>query len=492
MNDDKMHINAKKNSPDILALNYEQDADERNDYKDVSLPFILLCILAEILIAFILEPFLEGFYKDGSILLSCVVVFTWTFLTVCISPFSGKKCWVFIVVGIISLTSMFYLPLSPIKHFIPAQLGIASSENAYAVSLENEMTDEIDKSELEYWYNRASDHGSIIADWNLARLYISDRYEPKNYQGAIEHFESIICKGQESHKAGKEKFIASAMFELASIYEKGLGTERNLQRALDLYTRSSEYGNVDSLRRLGLAYYNEELDVCRDLEQSKRFLRAASDQDDAASKYNLAIILSKDNKSETQEFMNLLEEAANSDYLPAQSILGKWYMGVEDPGIEEDYKKAFHYNELASEKGDIDSQNRLGFMYFKGKGVSENKHKAIELWTDTANKNNAYSQAMLGFCYLKGDGIERDYTSAIPLLKSASEKGNTFAQYWLGYCYKTGCGVEIDKKLALELWKQAANNGSDAARSAIGELKSEGIPNYNIEVVYPVGWSFEP
>lgn len=89
----------------------------------------------------------------------------------------------------------------------------------------------------------------------------------------------------------------------------------------------------------------------------------------------------------------------------------------------EDYKKAFKYLSLASEKNDGDGSYYLGEMYYNGRGVSQDYKKAMENYIKVTkaprSTGSYYRDAVLQIylMYQQGKGVKRD---------------KKIAQEWLG------------------------------------------------------------
>ena len=56
---------------------------------------------------------------------------------------------------------------------------------------------------------------------------------------------------------------------------------------------------------------------------------------------------------------------------------------------------AFDHYLIASKKGNAHAQERVGWMYFKGKGVKKNKKLGIEWWQKAARQGNGTAISFL-------------------------------------------------------------------------------------------------
>jgi TPR repeat protein len=82
-----------------------------------------------------------------------------------------------------------------------------------------------------------------------------------------------------------------AQFELAQLFEKGLGVEQDLDRALALYKQSAEQGFADALNDLGFIYFQGGLNITRDPLVGLDYFQKAADQRHPQAMYNVAALI---------------------------------------------------------------------------------------------------------------------------------------------------------------------------------------------------------
>lgn len=81
---------------------------------------------------------------------------------------------------------------------------------------------------------------------------------------------------------------ADAQFELARIYEQGLGVDPDPARALALYQASAAQGFADALNDLGFFYFQGGLGVAVDQARGIDYFRQAADQHQTEAMFNYA------------------------------------------------------------------------------------------------------------------------------------------------------------------------------------------------------------
>lgn len=81
---------------------------------------------------------------------------------------------------------------------------------------------------------------------------------------------------------------ADAQFELAKIYEQGLGVTPDPAKALDLYQKSAAQGFADAINDLGFLYYQGDLGLKRDEAKAIDLFRQAADLRQPEAMFNYA------------------------------------------------------------------------------------------------------------------------------------------------------------------------------------------------------------
>ena len=82
-----------------------------------------------------------------------------------------------------------------------------------------------------------------------------------------------------------------AQFELAKLYEKGIGTEANPAIALDLYRKSADQGFADALNDLGFLHYNGALGLPANPNRAIDLFLAAANLRHPQAMFNVAALI---------------------------------------------------------------------------------------------------------------------------------------------------------------------------------------------------------
>lgn len=136
---------------------------------------------------------------------------------------------------------------------------------------------------------------------------------------------------------------------------------------------------------------------------------------------------------------------------------------------EERFKKAL---ELA-DKGDAESQYKLGKIYTEGAGVSINHNKATEAFENAAKQGYAKAEYKLGLNYYEGTGVNRNRKTAYKWFKAAAEQNHAASQYYLGKMYASGSGVKQNYTTSLEWLTKAVQGGFNQARGEMIDVSEK-------------------
>ena len=88
---------------------------------------------------------------------------------------------------------------------------------------------------------------------------------------------------------------AEAQFELAQLYEKGLGVPQNSDRALELYLQAGAQDFADALNDLGFIYFQGGLNVTRDPSRGLAYFEQAANMRQPQAMFNFAAMIDDGN-----------------------------------------------------------------------------------------------------------------------------------------------------------------------------------------------------
>jgi hypothetical protein len=139
-----------------------------------------------------------------------------------------------------------------------------------------------------------------------------------------------------------------------------------------------------------------------------------------------------------------------------------------------DYAAAERELRPLAERGDPESQYRIGLMYEFGKGYPQDKAQGIVWFRKAALQNHAAAQTELAIIFATGDGVAQDNKQSVDWFQKAATLGNPTAQYNLGLLYAKGQGVKLDNAQAIAWWRKAAAQGMTVAQFKLGVAYENG------------------
>lgn len=167
--------------------------------------------------------------------------------------------------------------------------------------------------------------------------------------------------------------------------------------------------------------------------------------------------------ADEQEALRWVTIAADHDNAIAQSIMGRYYLHLND------YETAVKWFSKAADNGDNSGKANLAMAYLHGKGgLLRNPQKALRLMLAAAQGNYPAAQWEIAKAYFDGHtgrfDIDCDSDQFVYWTKKAAENGVAEAQYYLGTIYLEGFNnTPVDKKIAKEwLQKSAAQDYEEA------------------------------
>lgn len=273
-------------------------------------------------------------------------------------------------------------------------------------------------------------------------------------------FVNIILDEHKSIADFKDKIVhlnnnndLDALCLLGSFYEVGLGVEKDINRALELYRKAAGQENPMAQNNLGYCY-----------------------QKGIGVPINLKVAIF------------LYEKSAKQGCALASSNLGFCYQ--EGIGVQNNCKLAFELLFRAGTQGSIYAQANLASCYANGFGVNPDPKQALKIYQNLADCGFASAQNKLGICYLKGTlGLQKNLKLAVDFFSKAANQGNETALLNLGYCYLNGLGVEANPKKAVSFYRESAAMGVQEAISILAWCEATGFgfdtpPNLHAAIKY--------
>ena len=284
-----------------------------------------------------------------------------------------------------------------------------------------------DLSQAFQWYMKSAEQGQPYASYSIAQMYNKGEYVSKDENQAHEYYKQALTGFLELES--KDQADDNLYYKLGSMFKKGLGTDIDMDKAIDYFKRSAEMNNTNAKRTLALEYISgKHLEL--DIEKGLEMLTECADSGDTLSCYKLGKIYFKGEivyKDLNMAEKYLLKAAENKNEYALYS-LGKLYLEKEKYSLEKAvwcFEKALKYEEIKPY-----AEYSLAKIMLDNNPYHDSE-KAVSL-LESAAMENEWASFLLGRLYLYGtDDIQKDKEKALEWLELSAEQGNEYAQNML-------------------------------------------------------------
>ena len=284
-----------------------------------------------------------------------------------------------------------------------------------------------DLSQAFQWYMKSAEQGQPYASYSIAQMYNKGEYVSKDENQAHEYYKQALTGFLELES--KDQADDNLYYKLGSMFKKGLGTDIDMDKAIDYFKRSAEMNNTNAKRTLALEYISgKHLEL--DIEKGLEMLTVCADRGDTLSCYKLGKIYFKGEivyKDLNMAEKYLLKAAENKNEYALYS-LGKLYLEKEKYSLEKAvwcFEKALKYEEIKPY-----AEYSLAKIMLDNNPYHDSE-KAVSL-LESAAMENEWASFLLGRLYLYGtDDIQKDKEKALEWLELSAEQGNEYAQNML-------------------------------------------------------------
>lgn len=254
--------------------------------------------------------------------------------------------------------------------------------NIHTVNVPTNLKDYDLRSAFESGVKITKGRGIELDGTPKERLELAGKYYNGNNKDKA--YQMYVRLAGEGYSAAKEKLV--------DMYIVGIGTSKDINKALDLLVELSLKGRSEYQRLL--VSYKKEL-----FEHPRANILCA----ELAKTYNPDTSM----RDVNQQWASLLcESAYNSGSDDAAIELGKRHL--EGNGVEKDVEKAITCFEKAALNDNGDAMLALGELYLHSLLGHFNEPKAIEWYTKAADAGNRKAQEDLGYFYLNGIHVKKN------------------------------------------------------------------------------------
>ena len=286
---------------------------------------------------------------------------------------------------------------------------------------------EKDLSQAFLWYQKSSAQGQPYASYAVAQMYSKGEYVSQGGETAQRYYKAALSGFLELESM--EQADDNLYYKLGFMFKKGLGTDIDMDRAIDYFKRSAEMNNKNGLYE-----------------------------------YGKALLLGEHIPQDKEKAVKMLEKAIKLENINSKCFLALEYISGEH--LDQDIDKGLAMLTECADSGDTCACYKLGKIYFKGEIVLQDLDKA-EKYLLLA-EDNEFTQYALGKLYLQKE--KYDVQKAVDYFEKSADK-NMWSSYQLGRLYLFGAeGLEKDKTKAVEWLTKSANDGNEYAQNMLNNM----------------------
>jgi TPR repeat protein len=307
----------------------------------------------------------------------------------------------------------------------------------------------------------------------VAILELGNNY----YYGRL-GLEKDTAKAAEWWQMGVDKNHRQCMYNLAGLYIRGDGVEKNEDVARELYMKAADYGLPQANINAALLLDRKALNVTESLplyQQAFEYYYKAAQFKNARAIRRLAEYyeLGLAGQKNILEAIRLYKSSARKGNADAQLKMADYSNAPEYP-TEYDPEEALRWLMLAADNGNAQAQAKVGYCFENGIGVRKDNEVALRWYLLSAKKNFAPAQVAMGNSYSTGSGVPYNLKIAFNWYEKAALLGNANGLYNAGVCYYEGIGTEKNIIRAMKYYHQAAEAGMAQAQYALGKMYETG------------------
>lgn len=185
---------------------------------------------------------------------------------------------------------------------------------------------------------------------------------------------------------------AGAQYALGKLYRDGTHMEKDIPKAMTMFTAAAEQKNEYAAYQLGKLYLTGT-DIAKNVPEAVKWLTLSSDLGNAYAGYSLA----------------------------------KLYLTGD--GVPKNVGEAIRLFTLSAEQKNEFAAYQLGKIYLQGEDVPKDVDAAIRWLTASAEQGNQYAQYALGKLHFYDGDVPRDKEKSLYWLGQSAAQGNVYAQY---------------------------------------------------------------
>lgn len=290
-----------------------------------------------------------------------------------------------------------------------------------------------------------SQRGNVLADYDLGKLYSTDKLGERNEETSIAKYTRAL-QGFLQIEPNSKKLKPYVQYRIGKMFCYGLGTEQDYEKAFEWFERSAKQKNKFAQFSLAnLYYYGSGIE--KDLSQAFLWYQKSSSQGQPYAAYSIAQMyrygeyVTKDNDTAQRYYKQALsgflkiesDDMANDDLFYKLGQMFKFGLGTDS-----DVTKAIEYFRRSAEMNNKNGLFEYGKALLIGEHIPQDTDSALKILEKAVKLKNSNAKRFLALEYISGEHLEQDIEKGIALLTECADSGDVIASYRLGKIYLQG------------------------------------------------------
>ena len=290
-----------------------------------------------------------------------------------------------------------------------------------------------------------SQRGNVLADYDLGKLYSTDKLGERNEETSIAKYTRAL-QGFLQIEPNSKKLKPYVQYRIGKMFCYGLGTEQDYEKAFEWFERSAKQKNKFAQFSLAnLYYYGSGIE--KDLSQAFLWYQKSSSQGQPYAAYSIAQMyrygeyVIKDNDTAQRYYQQALSgflKIENNDMANDDLFYKLGQMFKLGLGTNSDVTKAIEYFRRSAEMNNKNGLFEYGKALLIGEHIPQNTDSAVKLLEKAVKLKNSNAKRFLALEYISGEHLEQDIEKGIALLTECADSGDVIASYRLGKIYLQG------------------------------------------------------
>ena len=290
-----------------------------------------------------------------------------------------------------------------------------------------------------------SQRGNVLADYDLGKLYSTDKLGERNEETSIAKYTRAL-QGFLQIEPNSKKLKPYVQYRIGKMFCYGLGTEQDYKKAFEWFERSAKQKNKFAQFSLAnLYYYGSGIE--KDLSQAFLWYQKSSSQGQPYAAYSIAQMyrygeyVTKDNDTAQRYYQQALSgflKIENNDMANDDLFYKLGQMFKLGLGTNSDVTKAIEYFRRSAEMNNKNGLFEYGKALLIGEHIPQNTDSAVKLLEKAVKLKNSNAKRFLALEYISGEHLEQDIEKGIALLTECADSGDVIASYRLGKIYLQG------------------------------------------------------